>query len=55
MVLLAQASLILGRDVLLLLELVVTMGKCATVTKAALASDLPVSAHLNNEKGIRIF
>jgi hypothetical protein len=46
MVLLAKLGLVSGRDVLLLLELIVTMGKGATVCESASACLFPVLAHL---------
>ena len=47
MILLAETGLILAWDVLFLLQLEVAMSERATISKPALSSELPISAHLN--------
>ena len=46
MILFAKFSLILGRDMLLLLKLWVSVSKSTTISKSAFISELPVSTHL---------
>ena len=53
MVRLAQSRLILRWYMLFLLELLETMGECATITKLALSCKLPVSAHLCQLSGLK--